>query len=135
MILNALLLKENQMIQFTSTNSEIRLRNAEQFLGCKEERYFASGYKQIAYDLFNHHLSGDKLTASLNLELGDTGKIKNGKIINQHIGSIESSLIAIRSLELFLTAKFELTVDEISACNIKRIEFKSIRPTNCILHE
>lgn len=113
------------MIQFVSTNTEIRLRNAEQFLGCKEGRYFASGYKKIACELFNCHLSGDKLTASLNLEFGDARSIKNGKIIDHHLGSIESSLIAIRSLELFLTAKFELTDDEISACYIKRIVFKT----------
>ena len=112
-------------MQLTSTCSEIRLRNAEQFLGPKEERYFASGYKKITCELFDHHFSDDKLTASLNLSCGKSLSTKNGKILDQHLGSIESSLIAIRSLELFLSVKYNLTDNEISASYIKRIEFKT----------
>ena len=112
-------------MQLTSTRSEIRLRNAEQFLGPKEERYFASGYKNITCELFNPHFSGDRLTASLNLDCGKSLSTKNGKIIDEHLGSIESSLIAIRSLELFLSVKYNLTDNEISASCVKRIEFKT----------
>ena len=112
-------------MHLSTPNSEIRLRNAEQFLGCKEERYFASGYKRITYEIFDNHLSNHKLTASLRLNWGENWSLKKGKVIDQHMGSIECSLVAIRSLELFLIAKYNLTDDEISTCYIQKIEFKT----------
>lgn len=126
--------RKTKIMLLTSTHSEIRFKNAEQFLGCKEERYFASGYKKITCELFDYDFSDDKLTASLNLNCGKSWSIKNGEIIDQHLGSIESSLIAIRSLELFLSVKYNLTDDEISTSYIKRIEFKT-KPCNTSLNQ
>lgn len=112
-------------MHLSTPNSKIRLRNAEQFLGCKEERYFASGYKRITYELFDNHISNHKLIASLRLNWAENWSSKKGRVIEPHMGSIECSLVAIRSLELFLIAKYNLTDDEISACYIRRIEFKT----------
>lgn len=112
-------------MQLTAPNVEINLRNAEQFLGDKEERYFSSGYKKITCELFDNHLINHKLTASLRLNWDENKSLKKGKVIDHHMGSIECSLVAIRSLELFLIAKYNLTDYEISACYIQRIEFKT----------
>lgn len=113
-------------MQITTTNSEIRLKNAVQFLGRKEERYFASGYKKVICELSEYQFTDNKLTASLKLDWGKAWSIKKGKAIEQHLGSIDSSLVAIRSLELFLAAKYNMTEEEISASFIKKIEFKTV---------
>ncbi|MBW8332761.1 MAG: hypothetical protein K0M40_12130 [Prolixibacteraceae bacterium] len=112
-------------MQITTTKSEIRLKNAVQFLGRKEERYFASGYKKVICELSDCQITDNKLTACLKLAWGKNWSIKKGKETDQHMGSIDSSLVAIRSLELFLAVKYNMTEEEISASFIKRIEFKT----------
>ena len=112
-------------MQATTTNSEITLINAEQFLGLKDGRYFASGYKNITCELFDYQFTDNKLIASLKLDSGKNWSLKKGKAIDQHLGSIESSLVAIRSLELFLVANYNLTDEEIANSRIRRIEFKT----------
>lgn len=108
-----------------SESKEVKLMNAEQILGSKEKRYFAAGYKKISCELFDYRLAENKLTASLRLDWGKNWSIKKGKVIVQHLGSIDSSLVAIKVLELFLVVKYNLTVEEIACCSVKKIDFKT----------
>lgn len=111
----------------TTESTEVTLKNAEQILGSKEDRYFAVGYKKISCELFDYRFTKNKLTASLRFDWGKNWSIKKGKATVQHLGSIDGSLVAIKVLELFLATKFNLTIEEIADCSIKRIDF-STRP-------
>lgn len=112
-------------MRINTANSIIRIKNAEQILGCKEERYFSAGYKKVSCELSNCRFTDDRLTACLKLGWGKNWSIKKGKETDQHMGSIDSSLVAIRALELFLATKYNLSRDQISSCLIRRIEFKT----------
>lgn len=112
-------------MQTTTFKSEIKLRKAEQFLGSKQKRYFASGFKKIRCDLGNYQYLDDKLTASLKLNWGNDWSVKNSVQADRHMGSIESFSVAVRLLELFLIIKYNLTDQEIAESFIRKIEFKT----------
>lgn len=113
----------------TLNAAEIRLRNAEQFLGSKRKRYFASGYKKIDCELSNYQYSDDILTTSLKLNWGNNWSTRNTGPGERHLGSIESSLVALCSLELYLIIKYNLTDEEIATSFIRKIEFTT-KPCN-----
>ena len=116
-------------MQSINLNTEIKLRKAEHFLGGKRRRYFASGFKKICCKLYNYQYSNESLTASLKLEWCKGWSVKTSGQMNQHIGSIESSSVALRLLELFLILKFNLTDEEIASSFIRKIDFK-VNPGN-----
>jgi hypothetical protein len=109
----------------TTSNPKIKLRNAEQFLGSKRKRYFTSGFKKINCILGNYQYSDDKLTASVKLNWGKGWSMKDTGRVERHMGSIESFSIAMRSLELFLIIKYNLSDEEIADSFIRKIEFKT----------
>lgn len=112
-------------MQITTSPTEILLEKAEQFLGRKQNRYFASGFKKIQCNICNYKYSDEVLTASLVLEWGKDWSVKPGRQTNKHMGSIESFSVAIRLLELFLIIKYNLTEDEVASSFIRKIEFKT----------
>jgi len=57
-------------MQSTISQSETKLKNAVQFLGKKEDRYFACGFKKIICNLENFSYSLNKLTSLLHVKWG-----------------------------------------------------------------
>ncbi|OFX57868.1 MAG: hypothetical protein A2066_04470 [Bacteroidetes bacterium GWB2_41_8] len=112
-------------MQTFPSRSEIKLKNAVQFLGDKRRRYFSSGYKKVNCKLSNYQYSDGKLSALLKPDWGKKLSIKNSGKVALHIGSIEGALVAFRMLELFLACRYNLTAYQISACSIRKIEFRT----------
>lgn len=112
-------------MQALPSHFEIKLKNAVQFLGDKRRRYFSSGYKKVNCKLSNYQYSDEKLTALLKPDWSKNWSIKNSGLVTLHIGSIEGALVAFRILDLFLACKYNLTASEISACVIRKIEFRT----------
>jgi hypothetical protein len=112
-------------MQSTISQSETKLKNAVQFLGKKEDRYFACGFKKIICNLENFSYSLNKLTSLLHVKWGDSWSIKDTCEIKPHLGSIEGFTVAARMIETFMAIKYDMCEDDISNSKFKKINIKT----------
>lgn len=112
-------------MQSTISQSETKLKNAVQFLGKKEERYFAFGFKKIECNLKNFCFSQNKLTSKLTVTWEEGWSIKAKRQIKPHLGSVESFTVVARMLEIFMALKYNMCQDDISNSKFQKIQIKT----------
>ena len=112
-------------MQATTSQPIIKLRNAVQFLGKKEERYFAFGFKKIVCNLDNFSYSPNKLTSLLYVKWEEGWSVKDTRQLKPHLGSIESFTVVARMVEIYMAIKYNLCEDEISNSKFQTIRIKT----------
>lgn len=113
------------MVQL-STKSIVKkdLVDIDYYLGAKDKRYLASGYKKVCYEYKQLHVDNGILKGSLDIEWGGVWSIKGASSLKPHLGTAEYLAIAANMVEVYLAKVYKLSQ---SAINYSYISFFKLK--------